>query len=593
MSGFRNQIRQVTYGAAANAGVLNTSLQELQGNDNYLRDRIDAADLGEALVRYDVTLNTATVVGTPVYWDADNSRFAPALAATAAGPGNVLEPAASALVRGVVLAKSLTNKGDVLLLGTAKVDLSAVVSGTVTAGQYYLSGTLAGKLVKTKPAAAIPVLFAYGDGYVTVLPSTRSFLDDHTHYSFELQCIPAGSYTPPTEGEIHTISSPNELIEGWLPADHEVFAGKAPSGAAFGYNLEANPYLLSVWPPIPIGAAQLLWDKGQNHVGATQVPLGADGLVLLNADGIWWMSNCYGDVPWPIDYVSGGSSSSQSLECPRDEQMRLTLSFIRMGFATNKSVVTSIRSLSTALQVLNCNGEPATVGDIYLRLLLSLLVDSDDSNGASVLKGFDGTAQKFTKGNVAEGLIAGTNITLTSTVSRLSDPEDGASPRVHQGLVTVAADSDPAGKLLYPAVVHVDDAIQRFDENIIYLSLMPDNQTGFRGRIDIPAGGLGSSPTVRLRFVCVATVTGTPPEITLTALRLPLPAEPTAVPSGDTAVTVNFPAVGAVTAGQYFAVTSDPITVDLGGSLFYTVSRAGDDGYSGEIGIIQHVAVVQ
>jgi hypothetical protein len=44
------------------------------------------------------------------------------------------------------------------------------------------------------------------------------------------------------------------------------------------------------------------------------------GLVVLDANGIWWLSDCHNDAPWPATYDSAVSEPPLSegyAECPR------------------------------------------------------------------------------------------------------------------------------------------------------------------------------------------------------------------------------------------------------------------------------------
>jgi hypothetical protein len=583
MAGYKRRINFVKHGDAATAGNVGKPDRELHGNIEYLKSLIDAAFLGQALFAREQTLESSLKVGQPVYWDATTETFRPALSAATTQDGKVVA-AVTAEVVGIVYAKQASTQGDILLAGFAEVDLTEAIDGSVAAGRYYLSGITAGKLVRSRPAAAVSVLYALGNGFVAVSPSTRDFLEDHVHYSFELVCEPAGTHVPPSPGGTHTITSADASLSGWLPADHSSFDNKAPSGAAFGYNLAADTSLLAVWPPVPATAAVLTLDKGSDYVGGTNVPLGADGLVVLDQYGIWWMSNCYGDVPWPTDFTAAVSSSSEHLECPRHEAMRLRLDFIRMAFATDRNVVTKLQSLSSSLEIVDCNGAEASVGDLFLRLTLALTVDGDLSDGDLVLKDFDPETQLFSKGPVVEQIKAGTGVTITSTREIVTGE--------HQGTVTISLSSS-AGHEIAPELVRVDDMPDRYDGNVAYLSFLDGEETGVRLRFDIPSADLGDNPTVKLRAQLLGTAAGTPPDITFSAIRIPRPTGTPALPSGDTAVDFDVPAAGTLAADDYFEVESDAFEIAAGDIVFASLTRAGNDGYDGEIGLLRVGLVLQ
>lgn len=370
---YTENIDFIADGELVKASVAGRPDRVLHENVKYLKTRLDQISAGEALFDYDVSVSSATKVGMPVYWNSTNNRYEPAQATyhtdTDAG---VIVPDDAADVIGIVYAKSATSEtlADILILGRAEVDISEAVDGSVTSGRYYLSATEAGKLVKytDKPAVTAPVLFATGTGHVYVSPYVKDFVDAHTHYSFELEARPAAQHIVPNDpSERHYITSEDTAIRGWLKASNAVFEGKAPYGAAFGYNLSAHPELAAVWPPIPVEAANIVVDRGD---GGVDVPIGTDELVALDANGIWWMSDCYGDVPWPTEWtgpVSESSSNSANPECPRYREMRIVLNYARMGFATDKNVVTSITAPAGGpIRILDQYGESASRGALQL-----------------------------------------------------------------------------------------------------------------------------------------------------------------------------------------------------------------------------------
>lgn len=435
-----DDVRLVRNGESVSAAVANRPTATLADRTDYLRQRLDDVDLAEGLRARDVALAEDTFVGAAVYFNTDRLQFENALAesATEADTGAPVR-AARAVVLGVVVAKASTTLGDVLLLGRhSPLDLAAAAdTAAPEPGLYYLSADREGGLTLTRPAVPTPVLFYDGTG-VYVFPATRDFGEDHVHYAFDLTCRPAGDVTPPADGDRHVITAPDTGLPGWLPAGHAVFNGLAPSRAAFGYNLSAHGELARAWPPVPLEAASLFLDRGQGHRGGGLVPLGDTGLAVLDANGLWWMSDCYDDVPWPTDLdtgVAAGPSSSSALpECPRDEQMRLRLCFGAMLFATDRSQVTSLTLAGDGgLSLTDPDGNAASRGPLTLRLdaaLLALLpVD---------LLIRDGVEQVAYANTLYESFPSGTAATLTG---KLRVPTTGlpGSPRVRLRLTLLAA----------------------------------------------------------------------------------------------------------------------------------------------------------
>jgi hypothetical protein len=275
--GFNEFIQFIKNFEAVAAGTPNRVTRELDENIRYLRDIIEAAEIGSTVFARDQTVEAEAIIGAPVYFNATAQRFERGLAIVETDlSSGQLVTAASSHVWGVVFDKTNSTKADILLFGHAALDISGVVDEAVTAGIYYLSGVTAGKLVRQRPPVSVPVLRTDDDGQIFVNVQWEDFLNDHVHFKFDLAAVPAGEHTQPAEGTPHTITNPDSSLEGWLPADDAVFGGNAPEGAAFGYNLSADSELSSAWPPLPTDAALLemlhrsvFQDLHGSHIDAT------------------------------------------------------------------------------------------------------------------------------------------------------------------------------------------------------------------------------------------------------------------------------------------------------------------------------------
>lgn len=374
-----NQIEHIRNGESVSAGVASRPDRQIASRTEQLRAQIDDLQAGDSIADTSAVLESSLSVGQPVFFNTSTQRYEKALAATVESSSGVLSVAESAQVVGVVSSKTSSTAGTVLLLGVQTLSISAAVSGSVTAGWYYLSSSTAGKLTKQQPAISIPVLLVYGDGRVFVNPRPTDYLTQHQHYSFELKSRPSGTNVVEEDGT-QSIADADDSIEGWLPAADTSFGGNAPTGAKFGYNIAANASLRSVWPPVPLSAAQLVWDRGETLAGGSYVPLGSSGRCILDRFGIWWMTDCAGEVPWPLTYgetSSSSSSSSSGAGCSVSETMQMTLSFARVLFATAASVVSSLTVADgSGLTIRNQDGASADTGD--------LVIDSDDVTTASI-----------------------------------------------------------------------------------------------------------------------------------------------------------------------------------------------------------------
>jgi hypothetical protein len=585
---YRSNIQHVKAEEAGKAATVRRPDAQLDQNIQYLRDLIDAASLGEALFLRDVTVESAALVGQPVYYNSDTQQFERGLAAVENNPTtNTLVATASSDVMGVVFTKTNSTLADLLVLGTATLDISNAVDGTVAAGRYYLSAGQAGMLQAQRPPVTVSVLHNLGDGRVLVVPDMKDFLEDHIHFQVALNPRPAGFHALPVVGNVHVITSPDTSVNGWLPADNAIFNGKAPDGAHFGYNITALPELDRTWPPIPLEAVQLEISKPGDatdliNQGLQRVP---GALVQFDQFGIWWMSDCYDQVPWPTDF-SGSSSSSASVSCPISSEMELILSYVRMTFATDKTVVTSLKTDSALLSIEDCDGDAASTGDLHLSLLLNFLLSSEALSGHQVVKGLDADTLQLQLGPVVEGIIAGTDVTITSTAE---DTDLG----IHQGSVTINADVDPLGRELPIELVRLDDTKERFNGNVMYLAFPADQASGLDLKIKIPPTGLPATPHVKIRIVWYGDAAGTPPVFTMTRINITRPSGSPALPTTTTAVVFDVTAIGAIVANDYFEIESAAIPVVAGDTLFIRMDRAGSDGYSGELGMIRAGAAIQ
>ena len=587
--GFQELISLIQNGEAVNAGVTNRPLDQLNENIRYLRDLISMLNAGSAIFARDATVETDALVGMPVYYNGSNQRFERALAAAYTDTETgLLMTAVSSQVWGVVAAKTNATKADILLHGLSDIDLTQSAGGNA-AGRYYLSGTTPGGLSQQQPPVTVPVLLADGQGQVLVTPQTTDFLQDHKHHRFTLVCEPAGTHSPPLPGERHEITNADPDVEGWLPADHSSFAGKAPAGALFGYNLAASP-LGQIWPPTPLQSAYLEWNTGRDaEIGGTGVPLGLQGLAIIDANGIWWMSDCYGDVPWPLylDTESQDSADSAvSEECPRLLEMSLTLWFTRMVFLTSGTVVTSLRAAAGSRLSLTCiqTGEAAVSGDLEIDLDLEFVQGADDTAGHLVFKSLDGN--NFLRGPVVEALQAG-----TSNVTLVSSAQDGSN---HQGTVQLFVDTDAAGKELPVQQVRLDGVTEEYYQSVVALGFAAGRTSNFRGVIRVPSQ-LGTNMNLQLRLRLMGRAAGTLPAMSLTYRRLSRPSAvlsaAVALPLADSTLAISTNGVLA-SANQYVEALSSAFTVSPGDVVFFTLGRSDGDAYSGEVHVLDQVGVL-
>ena len=588
---FINFVRE---GEPVAAGVTNRPTQQLQQNINYLWEVLSASGLGSTIVIRRATVDASVKVGQPVYFSSSSKAFEQALATVASGTvdGHVVA-AESAQVWGVVLQKLSSTLADILVSGYSALNLSEAVTGTVTAGLYYLSGSTPGKLVNTRTPVTIPVLRADGNGNVLVLPQFADFIDRHVHYKFDLVCQPAGTYTEPALNARHSISVPDATLPGWLPAGHASFNGTAPAGAMFGYNLSAHPALKNVWPPLPASEAYLEFDRGTT--GFTGVPVGESGACIINRYGIWWMSDCYNDVPWPTAYNSPGFSISLSdppdAECPRRTQMAMRIWFTKPSFATDATAVTSLTSLDPRLVVTCVDGTPASVGALNVDLDLNF-ISTAGNTGYQVLKEIDGNS--FKQGPVCEGLYTSSSaVTLSSPSRRRLIVGNTSSPWLYQGPVEISV-VPTESREIEVQLIRLDGVEEQFYEDVTYLGFAAANESSIRCKLHVPSSTGFASPIISLKLRILGRAAGTLPALTVTARRLPKPSAGSSLALPLTASEFAVTIVTTATlsgSNRYIEVSSTAFAVADGDTLLFTVQR-NSDAYAGEVGILQMTGIL-
>lgn len=600
MPTFSEIVRLVTDGDPVSAGVTNRGPITLDQNVKAVRDMLIAAMMGQTLFARDCVIETALKPGMPVYYNDNTAQFERALGTVATDPSTgAFTMSPSSIVWGIVFSKSASNVADVLLHGVADIDMSQAIDGDPVGGAiYYLSNAVAGKLVRQQPPVGIAVLQigpAVDAHKRTVYVNSRfqDLLDGHRHYKFPLVAAPAGNVTPPAVGENHVITSPDSSHEGWLPASHAVFDGKAPAGAKFGYNLSASK-LGPLWPPQPVEGAYLEWSKGVDHnILSMGVPTGAGQLVILDRHGIWWMSNCYDDVPWATDFDTSGSlSDSGSLpDCPRQLVPQLSLWFSKPVFSGSGTWVSQLAVTPRSGLILTCpdTGEAATTGPLLLDFDSSFLLEDTNVAGYQVVKTLDG--KRLVRGPVVSGLRPGSNnVVLTGGAAFGTN-----GTRV--GPLTITVDQGLDGREVDVDIARLQGVDEEFFEGVIALGFAADRLATIRGRIQIPAVldlPLAAQMKFRLWVVNRSNLTvpaelftmsyrriGQPSAL-LSPVNLPLNAAEVAlaaIPAADVPVTA---------VNQYFAMETESFTIAAGETILFSLSRAGNtDGFNSDVHLLR------
>lgn len=622
-SNFNRRVPHVAAGSPVSASNTGQATRVLEQRTNYLRDLLESIEAGRLLTLLNQTIDIDVQEGHAVYWDVESQSFKQALAAVENDDEtHTLQATASADCLGICVMKSGPTTGTIGNLGTIYLSSDAIanmIDGEPGTGRYYLSASNAGKLVRQRPAVTVAVVNVLGPAnacesgsWVYINPQMRDFIEDHVHYQIKLVNDVAGTHSPPDSGDTHVITSPNAALAGWLPAGHASFNGAAPTGAKFGYNLAAHEELDQVWPPIPLTAAILeihqrdLDDAPTYISGLRRVP--AD-YYKIDANGIWWMTDCYNHVPWDTRLDTSGSLSLSMLDCPPDTETQVILSFLKMTFATDKTVVTSLQpAADQPLTFTNCSGIPATTGDLLASLDIATAVNPTVIRGGVVLKTVTDPSLSFRKGWVAEALYAGSEeVVLSGSHQELLDPdevESSENPMLHQGIIRIDVQPDTGNRELSPQIIRLGDAVEREYKKITYIGFQYNRKSAIRMRFNVPPSGLPDNPKMVIRALMFGLASGPWSAMTLTYYRItrPVSGSPVSLTEGDTSLTFdvvtptdNYDGSGGnLPADRAIEIQSSQFTVQPGDTIFVSLTReaAATPLYTNEIGVIRVGGVI-
>lgn len=604
-------VNLIINGEAVNGQVTNRPLQQLSARTQYLYERLAASALGEALYVNDVPVEDDALPGDAMYYDESELKYKRALAVVEFDTSfGWYAPAKSCYVIGLLVNKSDTGLGDICSMGMLRgfAELAdAIETGSVTtAGALYLSMTTPGAMTFMKPPVGIYVGYNRGDDTVHIMPTPKDMLEDHIHHKHVLVAAPAGTPNCVSygSGDVHEVVDPDSDLPGWLPADDPIFNGLAPEGAHFGYNLSQHDELQRVWPPQPLDSGYVEVNRGNGFVGLKLVGTCPD--VIINAQGIWWMQNCYGSAPWAPDYPCDSSSSGSSesaASCDADCQtpleyqpgaldptrMDINLWFTKMVFKTDASVVTSLQpeGENSPIVLTDCDGVVANTGQLFAGLDLSKLEIVEPAAGFNVIKSF--ASNKINRGPAVTGIKPGTGAAVTGIGAQGTNwqVQDG----VYSGNLLVGLEdnlNDPRD--FDPSLVSVNNVREEFDSGLFYLAYPVNRESSARYKVEIPILGM---PTVDIRaylwFWFVGRSAGAIPKLTATYRRYAkATATPVVLPSVDTDIVTGGWTPGLTMVGGDYAYAATPwFDVAVGDTVFYSIEWDGVPGPSEGFGIMR------
>ena len=571
MVSWPDYVRRIVDGDPVSAGTVNQTIDRLIQRDAYLKMAIDLATSGRALVEFDVELDPATVVGTPVYVNASDI-YTPALADIFTTGPKVGQLKSTGYLSGIVLTKSASNRGHVVLSGIIDdIDWTAITEdGVALPGHYWLSRTEAGKITPVRGGAAVYVGQLLANGSFILSRNDDVSAQDHLHHKFTLTSAPAvaapGDLTPAvpaTDGTWDISAVVDASQRGWLPANHASL-GPAPAGAKFGYNIAVEPGLSDVFPPLPILAYLAL--LGRDNVNQDQL--------VVDANGIWWMLDGYDQVPWPVDYDEHGEDDD------------LCLFLTSLATDTAGLGVASLTPDDTSLipiELLNAQGEPATTGD--LRIRITELMEAGDSDRA------DGVAVKEIDGRTVHSGPVVTSLELGSTgLVATGAVNDGGKL---SGRVTLSLVAAQINQFVEARTVRLVGAQEDQFREFTYLSLPPNRDTSIVYQFTVPTKGVPTTAAMRLRLTLLGRGVAALPDLVVDR-RSVLPGSVEAAPPSTWSALETIS--GASVSGDTVKVVELTATIPVqpGSEVLVRLSRAGaSDGYTSPIGVLRAVAVLE
>ena len=450
-------------GEAVSAEITNRPLQELGQRTDYLKALMDTLSIGQAIFDIDVAMSMDAQEGFAVYWDNVNQEYAPALAQLSYNAEGVYGGNAdSAYVLGVCAGKSSQTRGTVVFGGRAvDVDFSNAIEGggALSPGPYFLSASEAGKMTKTRPPVGIYVMFGLNSTEAIVTPYAREVLNDHIHYRLPFKY-------------------PNLIDDSGGAGWTAVLPSNAPVGARYRYIVEEDGALYSLFPFYPASGVYFEIEG-----------VGANEKVIIDLNGIWWVDPSYN----PDVYAS------------------MTIYFAKPTLSTSNMLVRTLQpwTVDSPLSIVNCKGEPATAGDLYLQLNLQFQQQDELTPGWLVFKELT-SSQQFKRGPVVQRVkSASPEISLSINGTNGYTWPDGY---VSGDLLVTYNSPNSVARSLDPTLTELHGALQQDYNGIPYVGLPAQNfESGVSFRFDVPRLGIAGDFTMVFNTWIYSSAAGTFP----------------------------------------------------------------------------------
>lgn len=551
-----------------------TRLQALQDNIRFIAAVIQTAREGSALIGFNADLSGDLPVGTPVYFDSTTGTFKPSKLQLVNVSGRYLAGPTSECW-GAVYKKCGPNKAHLLLDGIAAINMSATTGQANPTGKWYLS-TDEGEYTSTPGRILVcPVFLGMGNGKILFRPWFADNFPRFFPQTIELTSTVAGVSV--VSGPTTAIQSANNAVVGWLPASNSIFTGSKPAGALFGYNWKQDPNLSAIWPPVYPTEAELVIDAGGNLSQGGHVIPGDSARCIIDGNGIWWMSNCTGQLPW--DFAPAGAAGQTV--CPKSLPRKIWLkaSFGPSDLA-NLTAVNSLKSRTPWIQVYSRDStQVASTGHLDVMVDESQLVDAAANNqSALAIKVFEDG--KFKAGPVVTS-IKSNSASLQITGGSLL--EGGARSGALTMQLTSSKDFD-----LLPLEIKLDNAKTEHYNDTIAIGLRNGTIGSFTVEFHVPVA-VTANTQARFRFWFLAPTTMTlPAGLELELARMAAPGTSPGTLPTFTAIDLDYPDGDTLQVNTYIQAESEPIAVTGGDTLYIRLKRDGTtDGVAADLHVLK------
>ncbi len=568
-------------GEPVSAATDNQRINALRINQDRLAAAILALKAGRQVLLFNQTAAEACDArGIPVVWDDDTARFRPTDITDFVnsrlyvwGTVEVVYPTITATMDGNV------RQFDILLTGVQDLSGDELLGLTGTAtpaeGAMFVS-SVTGQITPTPPEVFRPVPVGTYKANMLAVNTQVTGIGSYSR-RYQLVCEPAGVHVPPSDPNPHVVTSPNTGLPGWLPINQ--FVVDYPVGAVFGYNRNEDPDLLELLEGFEASTAWFELDRGDGIGSGLPTEL-----IQLTETGIWWMSDCYGQVPWPLEMTTDGVARptvTPSVGCPVIPAYRLTL-WVDRPAAEREFGVRSITSGDGTI-VTDEDDVEADTGN----LIVALRADPDEERSAVALRSFgpDGVAS----GPVVEAIrVAGPGVIMSGGTNVPVDPEDPGGPQAKSGTVTVTI-LPPSLAQLMPGRIWMNGTGEDTDGSAYFITMTNARPTALIMRFDVPITESEDPINVKVVLQVRGSIAGTCPPLAVSVRRVPRPV----VGAASEAPTVLDDAVGNTTTGSFTgvgyirSVETPEFEIASNETVFVILEREGPgDGYGGVLGLM-------